>query len=146
MHGEEVGNAPVSVHLAIRLAAAIITHDGYMSNGSLDADDQSVRLKALYTPNAQLTALFGAEYSIEGGAGAGDTALSPDGSLPNNPYESRGATFVPPPPFKFTYADYPGDQVNHATSQRYYANLDYNLGFGVFTLIPAIQDNTSHAN
>jgi iron complex outermembrane receptor protein len=73
-------NLPVSDSFALRLSAARLVRDGYQENGPLvsdnlgDADETMGRLRALYTPNENLSILFGFDISNNGGVGGADGA------------------------------------------------------------------------
>lgn len=62
-------NAPLSNTVAVRAAMQINKHDGYLSDGSNDADSQAARLQFLFTPNEALSVRWNSAYSYSGGAG-----------------------------------------------------------------------------
>lgn len=69
-------NAPLSETLAIRVAGQISRRDGYTSNGTNDAHDDSARIKLLWKPTPELTLLTTADYYLRGGAGPGSVTLN----------------------------------------------------------------------
>jgi iron complex outermembrane recepter protein len=114
-------NAPINEKLAVRLAAAYVDRDGYLSNGQFDNVARGARLKVLYTPTESARLLFGAEYTHTGGKGAG--GVTPSTYPLSDPWHS----------------DNPKDQFTKNSDYKLWANLDFNLRFGDLTLLPAYQ-------
>lgn len=94
-------NIPVAgPQLALRISGAAARRDGYVENVNLgiDVDDEdyhALRAKLLYTPNANLALLFGAEHFSEDSSRALGSAVDPDvgtsggilagGTVPDDP-------------------------------------------------------------
>jgi len=114
-------NVPVNEMLAIRLAATYIDRDGYLSNGQFDNVARGARLKILYTPSESAELLFGAEYTRTGGKGMG--GVSPSTYPLSDPWHSEN----------------PKGQYTENSDYKLWANLNFNLGFGDLTLLPAYQ-------
>jgi len=74
-------NAPLGDKTAVRLAFQTEDHDGYMSDGTDDARNRSVRLSLLTQPSADFSAKLVVDYSKLGGRGTG-TAILPLGTTP----------------------------------------------------------------
>ena len=64
-------NVPIGDTGAFRLAGAYNKHDGYLSDGTADQDQYSVRAQVLAQLTPSLTTRIGADYSHQGGAGPG---------------------------------------------------------------------------
>lgn len=141
LHADGFANIALTDDLAARVAVSSLSHDGYMSDGANDADIKAGRLKLLYAPNKDLSVLLGAEYTRLGGAGNGDTVFTANGDLQSNPWKSGYIPFPPPCGFgpfpPCTVQPYPNDSFFRDTIEKYYARIDYDMGFGKLTLIPA---------
>jgi len=66
-----VTNIPTSDTSAVRLAATVVGHDGYLSDGTSDLDDTAIRVQYLTEVNEDLTVRVSADYSEQGGTGPG---------------------------------------------------------------------------
>lgn len=64
-------NLPIGAHGAFRLSGAYNKHDGYLSDGTGDADQYSVRGQVLAELTPNLTTRVAADVTHQGGAGAG---------------------------------------------------------------------------
>lgn len=64
-------NLPIGENGAFRLAGSYNKHDGYLSDGTGDADQYSVRGQFLAELTPNLTTRVGADVTHQGGAGAG---------------------------------------------------------------------------
>ncbi len=74
-------NLPFNDVLAVRGAFQTAKHEGYLSDGTDDEDQQSGRIKALLRPSDAFSILASADYAHLGGKGAGAAdfpALDPD--------------------------------------------------------------------
>ena len=63
------GNVKISDTVALRVSALSARHEGYLSDGYNDEDDQAARLQMLWQPTDELTSLFAADYFHQGGKG-----------------------------------------------------------------------------
>jgi iron complex outermembrane receptor protein len=63
------GNVRLSDTVALRVSALTARHEGYLSDGYNDEDDQAARLQVLWQPTEDLTSLFAADYFHQGGTG-----------------------------------------------------------------------------
>jgi iron complex outermembrane receptor protein len=116
-----VANIPLTNDLAIRVAAAYVNRDGYLSNGQDDNVAGGVRVKALYTPNSRISLLLAGDYTHTGGEDLG-TVLSTTYPL-SNPWTSP-------------------NQPNQRTSgdgYRLWSNFRVDTEIGNLTIIPAYQ-------
>jgi len=118
---EGMVNVPVSSTLAVRAAMLSERHDGYLQpSGYDDEDNLGGRLKVLYKPNSDVRLLLAGDYLHIGGVGNGGvTSLA---THPDDPWYSTAATGK-----------------TDLTSWRVYGQLDWNLGFGTLTVLPAHQ-------
>jgi iron complex outermembrane recepter protein len=142
-------NAPLSDTFAVRLAAQTLRHNGYLSDGYDDADDQAARLQALWKPNDTASLLLYGDFFHQGGVGKGLTylaAVTPCDFNPASPtYTSCdiNRTASPGPWAGWTttnettkgYASPPGTTDNQSWSV--HAELTLNLGPVVLTELPA---------
>ncbi len=116
-------NLPLSDTLALRASFTTRDRDGFLSSGQNDLDDKNLRVKLAYTPSGDFSALFaGTVYkddSVNGGqvAGSTTTALSYDTTNPNG--------------------------YSHTNYYNLYSHLNWNLGFGSLTVIPAYQHQSN---
>lgn len=68
-------NVPVSDTLAIRGAFQVVGRDGYISNGTSDADTLAGRLHVLWKPDDATSVLLTGDYSRQGGLGSQQVVL-----------------------------------------------------------------------
>ena len=162
-------NIPLSDTAAMRVAASGSYHDGYLKDGTDDDDTTSVRLQVKDEVTPNLTVRIAGDYSHTGGMGQGVSYINA-WSCPDNPAAAAlGSTagacsisgksginldqgvgtpasqawrvthavggpdfglLTPLTPHPFDNDDYYG--VN--------AQVDYDTGFGVLTVIPAWRD------
>ena len=136
-------NLPLSDTVAMRVAFGTEHHTGYLSNGADDMDVQSGRVKLLWRPNAKVRLLLAADDTHEGGAGEGEIQVSPPppGFVTNPAYAAGtavlGNSFTSSNPW--TSPD-PNTAARHTDFWSVHARLDWNLNYGVLTLIPAYRD------
>ena len=64
-------NAPVGDRTAIRLSAALVGHNAYLSDGTSDEDTKAVRLQVLSRITPKLSARISFDYADIGGVGGG---------------------------------------------------------------------------
>ncbi|MCW1986035.1 UNVERIFIED_ORG: iron complex outermembrane receptor protein [Sphingomonas sp. R1F5B] len=64
-------NAPIGEHGALRIAGNVVSHDGYMSDGTSDEKNQALRGQMLAELTPDLTVKVGADWSHTGGKGPG---------------------------------------------------------------------------
>jgi iron complex outermembrane receptor protein len=123
-------NSPVRDDMAIRLSGATSSHEGYLSNGDNGLGSQSGRFKLRYTPTDALSILVAAEISHNDSTPPGSvlsfgttccTADSPHGSV--NPW----------------YDPAPGGNYWRTNYQRYWADLEYDFGWGRLSILPSAQ-------
>ena len=130
VRGEVGFNLPISETLALRASAASISRDGYLSDGFNDAKSTGARLKLLFKPDSDVRLLAGAEQIHLGGKGPG---FIPQANWDNADTRLTGAVNATTPGLeKVGYQDY--------NATKLWAQLDWNLGFGVLTVLPAWQD------
>lgn len=117
-------NAPIGNKVAARVAFANVNRDGYLSNGSNDAVATGVRAKVRYKPSKKVDLVFAAEYNDLGGKGPG---FVPIFSFSDPNVEDKLMTSLSP------------DVSQDYTSLKLWANLTFEAGPGVLTLLPSYQ-------
>jgi iron complex outermembrane receptor protein len=86
-------NLPVGKDGAFRLAGTYLKHDGYLSDGTSDQDQYSLRAQVLADLTPDLTTRIGADYSHQGGVGTGSNIYGTFAyNFPNSAY-----VFTPTP-------------------------------------------------
>jgi outer membrane receptor protein involved in Fe transport len=154
LQSQGVLNVPLGETLALRVAVGTENHNGYLNNGADDADIQSGRVKLLWRPTDDLRILLAADNTHEGGEAEGEIQVSPPPgppagtpgnpplvttpAYPNGTY-ALGNSFTAANPW--TSPD-PGTAVRHADFWSVRAQLDWDLDFGVLTLLPAYRHYT----
>ena len=142
-------NVPLGETVALRVALGTENHDGYLTNGADDANIQSGRVKLLWRPTDNLRILLSADNTHEGGEAEGEIQVSPPPgppagtagnpplvttpAYPNGTY-ALGNVFTSSNPW--TSPD-PNTATRHADFWSVRGQLDWDLDFGVFTVIPA---------
>ena len=99
LHTEGSVNAPLNDKIAVRAAFSTTVHDGYLSNGSMDEDIKSARLKTSFKPNEKFSMVVTGEISKSGGQGFAnvkafvnqDDAYYPDGTKLTDPWASSSS-------------------------------------------------------
>lgn len=119
---EAMVNVPVTDSVAVRAAMVSERHDGYIQpSGYDDADNLGGRLKVLIKPSDDLSLLLAGDYLHIGGVGNGGV-----NSLATHPDDAW-------------YGTAPTGKTD-LSSWRAYAQLDWNIGIGNLTVLPAHQD------
>jgi iron complex outermembrane receptor protein len=133
-------NIPVSPSLALRGAFQTVNHDGYVQgNNTDDADDLSGRVKALWTPTADLRVMLSADYYRQGGNGTQRVPLNADGSYYFGAPWTVQRYF--PVPGGETELLPPGVFLNNQ-NKGVWGQIDYNLGFATLTAVPSFRQMT----
>jgi len=132
-------NLPLSDTLAMRLSFGNESHEGYLTNGADDADVQSERIKLLWKPSETFSLLLAADLTHEGGEGEGEVQVDqPPPGFPTgtnalgNSVTSSNPWTSPDPSVSSRRADFWNVR----------AQADWDLGFGVLTLLPAYRNYT----
>lgn len=121
-------NRPLSETVALRVAANVLKHDGYLNNGTSDADQKSARLKLLVRPDQTFSALFGFEYIDLGGAGAGYVPAFAGNSV-MNPWD----TAFPAP-----------GQSERYFGTKYWTQVEADTRLGRLTALAAVSRGRNH--
>lgn len=149
-------NMPVSANWAARLAVATNRHDGYLTDGYDDADNQAARLSALYKPSEGFSLLLWGDYYRDNSKGPGSVFryVNPNQQWqdPNNPWFSFGPTGCGDPARCPTWGYSAGAPFNAAFQGQsvvgdngfvdlkqmiYAAELNWKTSIGTLTVIPA---------
>jgi iron complex outermembrane receptor protein len=129
-------NVPVGEKVALRLSGTKSKRDGYLeTENSAEADTEdarSGRFRVLWEVSEKISFTATAEISKDKSIGSGggvtvfihqDDATYPDGTPLTNPWTSVGGADTP--------------ATNDSTSEKYSANLEWDMGFMNATLIPS---------
>jgi iron complex outermembrane receptor protein len=128
----------------MRAAGFHVDHDGYMNDGLDDQDDSAGRVSLRMEPNEELSIRIAADYFDQGGHGPGSTpiALEPDNRFGISSAQSAaylegqrnaiaGRNFNPMP------------STQHLDNRFWGVSgaLDWSIGIGTFTLLPAYRES-----
>lgn len=116
-------NVPISDKLALRGAYQTLMHDGYVSNGTNDADFKSSRLKLGYSPTEDMNIILGFDYNSQRGRGQG---------IGVDPWESDSDT--DDPWYSCASSEY---FRNERDTSKYYLDFEWDTPIGTLTFLPA---------
>lgn len=119
-HGEGAINVPLGKTLALRVAGAGITRDGYMSNGHDDNKSYAGRAKLLWEPGDAVRVMLGVEHTALRGQGPGAVPIA------NILAGNRDTTDV----------SVGFQRINY---WKYWADISADIGPGTLRLIPSYQ-------
>ena len=122
LHTEGMVNVPLSDRAALRAAFSTSAHDGYLSNGSDDENSASARIRALLKPNDRLSFTLTAEYEKSTGQGFSGVEIFETPDDTSNPWTAA------------TEETGPGKS---NSASKLYGNIEWDLGFGSLTIVPA---------
>lgn len=118
-------NVPFGESFAMRVAFNSAYHEGYMSDGALDENQRSGRVKLLFEPSEEFRLLLSAEHSrSNNGPGSFRTAWGDNGSMPDDPWRATGTGVG-------TY-EFNGDN--------FAAQADVGVGIGTLTVLGGYRD------
>ena len=117
-------NAPIGDKVAARVSFANVNRDGFLSNGSNDAVATGIRTKVRYNPSKKVDLVFAAEYNDLGGRGPG---FVPIASFSDPNVDDKLLTTLSP------------DVSQDYNSLKLWANLSFEAGPGILTLLPSYQ-------
>jgi len=139
IHTVIADGGPITDTLAVRAAFQYTKHDGYLTDGYDDQNDQSARLSALWKPSDIFQALIVAEFNHEGGAGSAGAFRSDLRSQPADPW--TGPSLAPQPETAaLGGSTIDNDGFVHSNISALNATLTWNLGFADLTFIPAVRE------
>lgn len=131
---------PASDTLAFRAATQVTRRDGYLSDGYNDQDSDSMRISALWEPNADLSATVIGEWTQLGGQGYATVPTSTFLPMPDDPW--TGPSDASLKTFNETIGGTPtaddGYLDNHIKALS--AEIVYDMDWGQMTFIPAVRD------
>lgn len=139
-------NLPLSETLAVRASGQIVDRDGYLTDGYDDESTQAGRLQLLWKPNSDISLLVSGQYQHAGGNGAG-SILTPQ--LPGNKFRGSADPAVQAitlsEPGTGSLLTYPlDDGYLDATIYSLSAELNWDMGFAMLTVLPAYRDSKLH--
>jgi iron complex outermembrane recepter protein len=134
-------NLPMDDKIDLRASFASFKHDGYIVGGFDDADNVSGRVQLLAKPMDNMKIRFYGDYFHQGGAGAADVAAP--FLNPNNHWDNTiGLLAQTPAGMANLLIPYPPNSGRtDDTVWNVHAQLDWDLGFGTLTYIPAFVVN-----
>lgn len=119
-----VMNVPVNDRFAFRAAFNSDSHDGYASNGVCDNDSKEARIKLLYHPNEDLSAILTYEFvKVEGPHGPTGYEAFEDEDKTDNPWTNNTELLH----WRF-----------HRHTNKANLNLNWTTPIGVVTFLPSI--------
>jgi iron complex outermembrane recepter protein len=133
-------NIPLSDTLAVRLAGQVVDRDGYLTDGSLDQRTKSMRVRALWEPTERVSIMLNADYGRNEGQGSGAVLLPVQ---QGNPYRSMTDRPLVYPWSLANMLPYttPGvDRLTDATTWSVNAELNFDLGPVILTVVPAFRE------
>jgi iron complex outermembrane receptor protein len=124
-------NSPLGDDLAIRVSGATSSHEGYLTNGDNGLGSQSGRLKLRYAPGDAVTILLGAEISYNDSTPPGSViAYGTSCCTIDSPHASTDPWYDPAPGGNYWRQKY----------RRYWADLEFDLGWAKLSLLPSAQE------
>ncbi|MDZ7879951.1 MAG: TonB-dependent receptor [Saprospiraceae bacterium] len=121
-------NVPLSDKISVRTSFANVNRDGYLSNGQNDAVGSGVRTKLKFSPSDDVTIKLNYEFNKLGGKGPGFTPYST-----YSVYEKSGVVD------SALYNPTTDNQQQTYVANKVWADMSFNVGPGVISLIPAYQ-------
>lgn len=133
-------NVPLGQTVAARLAFNAVDRDGYLSDGTDDDERIAGRLRVLWEPSSAVSLLLNADYAKEGGQGPGYVMLprppgTDDWTSVSSP--EANAQLAAQPPIGFLLPPAEDDAFRDNEFWNVSAELNADLGFATFTLVPA---------
>ncbi|HTP38452.1 MAG TPA: TonB-dependent receptor [Steroidobacteraceae bacterium] len=151
--GQAALNLPVGGSAALRIAVSSTSRDGFLDTGASDNVSQGARAKFLWQPSDQFSLLVGYEMAKIGGKGSGDVAAYAGSDCHHvyNPYTGTTTylkdcwTDLTSPVYGIaTGGTNAADTVESDTNQwvnyhsdKYWADVKWDLGFGKLSFTPA---------
>jgi iron complex outermembrane receptor protein len=143
-HFEGAVNIPLGATVAMRAAVNVVDRAGYLSDGTDDDVRQAGRIRLLWKPNEDFSALLNADFAHEGGHGPGYTLLPrPPGTGPWDSASSAAANAIltTTPPLGFLVPQVADDSFRNNRFWNVSAQLEWNLGFATLTVLPAYRNS-----
>ena len=143
-------NQPLTDTLAVRGAVQVIDRNGYLSDGYDDQESQAGRLRLLWRPSNDASLLLNAGLAHLGGQGGGGAVLPRQGDPWLGPSSPEVNAFLDRQPVfgvpgaGVLLADLKDDGFVDSDFRNLGAELGWNLGPAVLTLIPAFRSVDSH--
>jgi iron complex outermembrane receptor protein len=136
-------NVPLGDTLALRAAVKVVERDGYLSDGTDDDERQAGRLHLLWQPSDAVSLLLSGDIAKEEGSGPGYVQLP--GAPGTDEWTSASspeanAVLAATPPIGFLVAPIGDDSFRDNTFWNVSAELNWDLGFALLTVIPGYRD------
>ena len=123
-------NVPLGDKVAGRVVVSRTKRDGYYSNGNMDADTWSARLKILAEPTDKISVVATLDHQVDKSSGTATVPLK-DTVLGGTKVVD---VYDPDDPW---YSSYPKGWMDNKTDS-YKLQVDWDLGFGTLTMLPAL--------
>jgi iron complex outermembrane receptor protein len=121
LHTQGVMNTPIGSTVAIRAAFQTSSHDGYLSNGGMDEDTKSARLRGLYQPSEDLSFVLTGEIAKRSSQQfASVDAFDKQDELDDPWYTTRTL----------------GEPTENENI-KIFGRMDWDFGFGALSLVPS---------
>jgi len=136
-------NLPLGDSVAVRGAFSLVERDGYLSDGTDDDERLAGRIHLLWRPSDAVSLLVSADMASEEGSGPGYVQLpGPPGADPwlSASSPESNAILASTPPIGFLVAPIGADSFRDNTFWNLSAELNWDLGPAVLTVIPAYRD------
>lgn len=136
-------NIPLGEDGALRVAGQATDRDGFYSDGTGDDKTRSLRVQMASQLNDTIKVTVGADYTFQGGVGAGATALGLDKDKRIGLLDPRAANlFLSSFSFLAGNTLYPleDDVFNHNKFWGMYAQADVDTSVGTLTILPAYRN------
>jgi iron complex outermembrane receptor protein len=126
LHTQGVMNAPIGSTVALRAAFSTSSHDGYLSNGGLDEDAKSARLRALYQPTEAFSVVVTGEIAKRTSQQFAAVDAFDDQDDLEDPWHTTRTL---------------GDPTRNE-NKKIFGRIDWDLGFGALSLVPSYAKQT----
>ena len=122
-------NIPLGDVLAVRISADSYRRNGYYNGADGETENDGARVKLLYKPSDQISALLGAAVQIDHNRDGGETFGYPSGAPPffTGGYTSGNTAVIETP-------EPAGAGRSH--SKQFWGEFDYNAGFATISFVP----------
>lgn len=146
-------NLPLGSNAALRVAGQVVDRDGYMSDGTDDANGQAVRASLLFDPGSAFRVTLVADYFHQGGKGPGSVLTqgpaSPTAPNPGDRIAVSDPRSIAALQAGFLGGFYLGGLLSPPATDSFLdsnfwgvsANIEYDFGPATLTVIPAYRNS-----
>ena len=136
-------NLPLGDKAALRAAAIVVRHDGYLSDGTDDQKDTGGRLTLRFEPSSDLTLTLSGDYFHQGGNGPGSTVIALGVDKRIGLASPAAQAFYRTQPVSIAGRNFAPITSDAYMNNKYWgvsAVVEYKAPIGNFTLIPAYRE------